>query len=130
MEWHRRSMMQGPRWFCWIFWIWLEIPPGRWQKGPMVHAVRGDLTKTEELENIYNECLEKLGGRVDILLNGAGIQFRAPAVDFPHDRWEKIIALNMNAVFYMSQLAGKTMLAQKYGKIINIASMTAFLPVC
>ncbi len=37
--------------------------------------VRGDLTKTEELENIYNECLEKLGGRVDILLNGAGIQF-------------------------------------------------------
>lgn len=100
------------------------------KKGPMVHAVRGDLTKTEELENIYNECLEKLGGRVDILLNGAGIQFRAPAVDFPHDRWEKIIALNMNAVFYMSQLAGKTMLAQKYGKIINIASMTAFLPVC
>lgn len=96
------------------------------KKGPMVHAVRGDLTKTEELENIYNECLEKLGGRVDILLNGAGIQFRAPAVDFPHDRWEKIIALNMNAVFYMSQLAGKTMLVQKYGKIINIASMTAF----
>ena len=38
----------------------------------------------------------------------------------------KLVALNMNAVFYMSQLAGKTMLAQKYGKIINIASMTAF----
>lgn len=95
-------------------------------EGPMVHAVKGDLTNEEELECVYNACLEKLGGRVDILLNGAGIQFRAPAVEFPHDRWEKIIALNMNAVFYLSQLAGKTMLAQKYGKIINIASMTSF----
>lgn len=96
------------------------------QNGPMVHAVKGDLSRTEVLEDVYNECLEKLGGRVDILLNGAGIQFRAPAVDFPQDRWEKIIAINMNAVFYLSQLAGKTMLAQKYGKIINIASMTSF----
>lgn len=96
------------------------------QNGPMVHAVQGDLSKTEELEGIYQKCLDKLGGRVDILLNGAGIQFRAPAVEFPHDRWEKIVAINMNAVFYLSQLAGKTMLAQKYGKIINIASMTSF----
>lgn len=96
------------------------------KEGPMVHAVKGDLSKTETLEDVYNECLEKLGGRVDILLNGAGIQYRAPAVDFPHDRWEKIVAINMNAVFYMSQLAGRTMLKQKYGKIINIASMTAF----
>ena len=85
----------------------VEDSAGRWQKRSHGTCGRGDLTKTEELENIYNECLEKLGGRVDILLNGAGIQFRAPAVDFPHDRWEKIIALNMNAVFYMSQLAGK-----------------------
>ena len=91
----------------------------------MVHAVRGDLTKTEELENIYNECLEKLGGRVDILLNGAGIQFRLRLLIFPMTAGRNY-CLNMNAVFYMSQLAGKTMLAQKYGKIINIASMTAF----
>lgn len=96
------------------------------KNGAAVYAVKGDLCKTEELEHVYQECLEKLGGRVDILLNGAGIQYRAPAVDFPHDRWEKIVAINMSAVFYMSQLAGRTMLAQKYGKIINIASMTAF----
>ncbi|MBU3878295.1 SDR family oxidoreductase [Faecalicatena sp. AGMB00832] len=96
------------------------------ENGPMVHAVRGDLSKTEGLKELYQKCLEKLGGRVDILLNGAGIQFRAPAVEFPHDRWEKIVAINMNAVFYLSQLAGKTMLEQKYGKIINIASMTSF----
>ena len=96
------------------------------KEGAMVHAVKGDLSDTDSLESVYNQCLEKLGGRVDILLNGAGIQYRAPAVDFPHDRWEKIVAINMNAVFYLSQLAGKTMIEQKYGKIINIASMTAF----
>lgn len=96
------------------------------KSGASVYAVKGDLSKTEELENIYHECLEKLGGRVDILLNGAGIQFRAPAIEFPHERWEKIVAINMSAVFYLSQLAGRTMLEQKYGKIINIASMTSF----
>ena len=100
------------------------------KEGAMVHAVKGDLSDTDSLESVYNQCLEKLGGRVDILLNGAGIQYRAPAVDFPHDRWEKIVAINMNAVFYLSQLAGKTMIEQKYGKIINIASMTAFFCKC
>ena len=45
-------------------WIWIEIPPGRWQKRSHGTCGIGDLTKTEELENIYiNECLEKLGGR-------------------------------------------------------------------
>lgn len=94
--------------------------------GANVHAVKGDLTDTENLSKIYEKCLEKLGGRVDILLNGAGIQYRCPAVDFPADRWQKIMDVNLNALFYLSQLAGKTMIKQKYGKIINVASMTAF----
>ncbi|MGN0184549.1 MAG: SDR family oxidoreductase [Aristaeellaceae bacterium] len=94
--------------------------------GAPVHAVKGDLSKPETLEAVYNACLEKLGGRVDILLNGAGIQFRAPAVEFPQARWQKIIDINLSAVFYMAQLAGRTMLAQGYGRIINIASMCSF----
>ncbi len=96
------------------------------QSGPAVYAVKGDLTDTENLESVYNECLEKLGGHLDILLNGAGIQYRCPAVDFPADKWQKILDINLSALFYMSQLAGRTMLEQKYGKIINVASMTAF----
>lgn len=94
--------------------------------GAPVYGVKGDLTDGEHLEDIYNECLKKLGGRLDILLNGAGIQFRAPAVDFPRDRWMKILDINLSAVFFLSQLAGKTMIAQHYGKIINIASMCTF----
>lgn len=94
--------------------------------GAPVHAVKGDLSRQEGLEEIYNQCLKKLDGRVDILLNGAGIQYRCPAVDFPADRWQKILDINLSAVFYMSQLAGRTMLKQGYGRIINVCSMTAY----
>lgn len=96
------------------------------ETGAPVYAVKGDLSKPETLPEVYEQCLKKLGGRLDILLNGAGIQFRAPAVDFPQNRWEKIIDINLSAVFYMSQLAGRTMMEQKYGKIINVASMCSF----
>lgn len=96
------------------------------KSGAPVHAVKGDLSKPDTLDAVYAECLEKLGGRLDILLNGAGIQYRCPAAEFPKDRWQKILDINLSAVFYMSQLAGRTMLEQHYGKIINIASMTSF----
>lgn len=94
--------------------------------GAPVHAVKGDLSKPETLSAVYQACLDKLDGGVDILFNGAGIQYRCPAVDFPGDRWQKIIDINLSAVFYMSQLAGRTMLEQGYGRIINMASMTAY----
>ncbi|HJB16162.1 MAG TPA: SDR family oxidoreductase [Candidatus Blautia excrementipullorum] len=96
------------------------------KSGSPVYAVKADLSKQESLEAAYQECLNKLGGHLDILLNGAGIQYRCPAVDFPHDKWQKILDINLSAVFYMSQLAGKTMLKQGYGRIINVASMTVY----
>ena len=61
------------------------------RNGASVYAVKGDLSRPETLEEIYKECLDKLGGRLDILLNGAGIQYRCPAVEFPADKWEKIL---------------------------------------
>lgn len=97
------------------------------ETGAPVHAVIGDLSNHDELKRAYAECLEKLGGKLDILLNGAGIQFRCKAEEFPEDKWQKVLDINLNAVFYMAQEAGKTMLEQGSGKIINIASMTSFL---
>ncbi len=96
------------------------------RRGAPVHAVKGDLSKPETLEAVYGECLKKLGGRLDILLNGAGIQYRCPAVDFPADKWQKIMDINLSGVFYMSQLAGRTMIEQGDGRIINVASMTVY----
>ncbi len=91
-----------------------------------VHGVQCDLTDTASLPAVVDRCKELLGGRIDILLNGAGIQYRAPAVEFPEDRWRKILDINLSAVFFMAQNVGKIMIEQRYGKIINIASMTSF----
>ena len=63
---------------------------------------------------------------MDILVNGAGIQYRCPAEDFPPERWQQILRINLDAVFRLAQLAGRTMLAQGGGRIINVASMTSF----
>ena len=70
--------------------------------------------------------MEKLDGRIDILVNNAGIQYRGKAENFPIEKWKSIIDINLNAVFVLSQLAGKVMIRQGNGKIINIASMTSF----
>lgn len=94
--------------------------------GAKVHGVVGDLSKLDQIGQVYQHALEQLGGRLDILVNGAGLQYRCKAENFPLDRWEKIIDINLNAVFCLSQLAGRTMLQQHSGKIINIASMTSF----
>lgn len=91
-----------------------------------VYAVQGDLSKLEDIERMCSEAIEVLGGRVDILLNGAGIQYRSPASEFPAEKWNQIMRINLDAVFFMSQTIGKQMIEQKYGKIVNIASMLSF----
>ena len=94
--------------------------------GAKVSYVVGDLSKLEKIEEIFQSALEKLDGRIDILVNNAGIQYRCKAENFPIEKWKSIIDINLNAVFVLSQLAGKVMIRQGNGKIINIASMTSF----
>lgn len=65
-------------------------------------------------------------GSLDILVNNAGIIRRAPAVDFSETDWNTVIQINLNALFFLSQAAGRVMVAQGSGKIINIASMLSF----
>lgn len=97
------------------------------ESGAPVHYVIGDLGNEYLIKKIFAQALEKLGGRVDILLNGASIQYRSKAEEFPADKWNAILNINLSAVFFLSQEAGRQMLKQKYGKIINIASMTSFV---
>jgi len=97
------------------------------KEGPSVYAVKGDLTNNDDLQRVYNEALDKLGGQVDIVVNGAGIQFRCFAEDFPIDKWRQIIDVNLSALFFVSQLAARTMIKRGYGKIINIASVGSFV---
>jgi NAD(P)-dependent dehydrogenase (short-subunit alcohol dehydrogenase family) len=65
-------------------------------------------------------------GTVDILVNNAGTSWGAPVVDYPLDGWMKVINVNLTGMFLFSQAAGREMIAQGGGKILNIASVTAF----
>jgi 3-hydroxybutyrate dehydrogenase len=65
---------------------------------------------------------EKELGKVDILVNNAGIQFTAPVENFPDDKWDAIIAINLSATFHAIKHALPGMKARKWGRIVNIAS--------
>jgi 2-dehydro-3-deoxy-D-gluconate 5-dehydrogenase len=93
--------------------------------GRRAYSLRADLSKREEQEQLIADALVKLGG-LDILVNNAGIIRRTPTVDTSDEDWDAVIEINMTAVFRLSRAAGRHMLAQGRGKIINIASLLAF----
>jgi 3-hydroxybutyrate dehydrogenase len=76
-----------------------------------------DLTKAEEIEAMMAEA-----GEVDILVNNAGTQYVAPIDEFPVDKWNLIIALNLSAAFHTTRLALPAMKHKRWGRIINTAS--------
>jgi 3-hydroxybutyrate dehydrogenase len=80
-----------------------------------------DMTKPEEIEAMVR-LGEKTFGGVDILVNNAGIQFVAPIEDFPVEKWNQIIAINLSSAFHATRAAVPGMKARKWGRIINTAS--------
>ena len=80
-----------------------------------------DLTKAAEIEAMMQEAASTFGG-VDILINNAGMQHVAPVEDFPVDKWDLIIALNLTSAFHTSRLAIPYMKSKKWGRIIQTAS--------
>lgn len=95
--------------------------------GAPVYAVRCNVENYDELSEAVSQALSYLDGRIDILINAAGINRRYDLDTFPREEWEKVINVNLNAVVYCIQLVGRTMLANGYGKIINLASMNSFV---
>ncbi len=80
-----------------------------------------DLTKVDQIEAMMAEAAKAFGG-VDILINNAGVQHVAPVEEFPVDKWDLIIALNLNAAFHTTRLAIPHMKEKKWGRIIQTAS--------
>ncbi|MBT2661107.1 SDR family oxidoreductase [Bacillus sp. ISL-45] len=85
-------------------------------------ALKCDITNPEDVKNVVEQTVEKFG-RIDILVNNSGASWGAPAEEMPLEAWQKVLNVNVTGTFLMSQTAGKVMLEQKSGKIINIASV-------
>jgi 3-hydroxybutyrate dehydrogenase len=89
--------------------------------GVKVHYDGADLTRGEAVRQMVKDAAERFG-RIDILVNNAGIQHTALIEDFPTERWDAIIALNLSAVFHGTAAALPYMKKQGWGRIVNIAS--------
>jgi NAD(P)-dependent dehydrogenase (short-subunit alcohol dehydrogenase family) len=91
----------------------------------MVFA-RADIARPRVPAEVVGRCVADLGS-VDILVNCAGICLRADVANFGRDQWDKMVAVNLTAAFEVAHEASRCMIAQGGGKIINIASLFAFL---
>jgi 3-hydroxybutyrate dehydrogenase len=80
-----------------------------------------DLTRADQIEAMMAQAASAFGG-VDILINNAGMQYVAPVEEFPVEKWDLIIALNLNAAFHTTRLAAPYMKSRKWGRIIQTAS--------
>ena len=95
-------------------------------KGFRCHGMVVDVGDRADREEAFAKAVDLLGGRLDILVNAAGIQRRHPCEQFPLEDWDAVIRINQTAVFALCQLAARVMLPQGGGKIINIASMLSW----
>ena len=85
-----------------------------------------DVCDRDSLQKLHDETLAEFG-RIDILVNSAGITKRVPTVDCPIELWQKIMNVNLNGTMRACQIFGKTMIDAGYGRIVNVASLSTFV---
>lgn len=88
--------------------------------------VASDVSDRASLENLLEKCVGEFG-KVDILINSAGRTKRAPTLDFTEEDWTAILETNLTGTLRACQVFGRNMIEQKYGRIINIASLSTFV---
>ena len=91
------------------------------EHGTQVVYIQADMSKGDQCRALVTQAAEKLGS-VDILVNNAGIQFVAPIDEFPEDKWNAIIAINMSSTFHTTAAALPLMRKAGWGRVVNIAS--------
>jgi 3-hydroxybutyrate dehydrogenase len=90
--------------------------------GAKVAYHAADMSKPADIEDMMKFAAAQFG-RVDILVNNAGIQHVAPVEDFPPEKWDAVIAINLSSAFHASRIALPAMKAANWGRIINVASV-------
>jgi len=94
--------------------------------GRTCEAIPADVGDDSQIPGMI-DAAKAVTGRIDIMVNNAGTSFRSPPEDFPEEEWRRVMDLNINAVWYCSQQAGRIMIEQgDGGKIVNTASLLSF----
>jgi NAD(P)-dependent dehydrogenase (short-subunit alcohol dehydrogenase family) len=93
-----------------------------------VSFLKADVTDSQEVDGAVSRAHELLG-RIDILVNAAGVFLTGPVEDLSDSEWDRVMKINVYGTFYMSRAVGRIMIAQQSGKIINFSSTDAFLGV-
>ena len=96
------------------------------EAGGSAVAVAGDVANRESVENVVDTVFDQQG-RLDILVNNAGITRDTLLPRMSDDEWESVIATNLNGSFYMSRAASRVMMRARYGRIINISSVSGLV---
>jgi len=89
-------------------------------------AIKADVTKVADVENMVKVAKDRFG-KIDILINNAGITINVPAEEMSKEEWDRVIEVNLTGVFLCAQTVGREMIKQKKGNIINISSMSALI---
>jgi 3-hydroxybutyrate dehydrogenase len=92
------------------------------EMGAAVKFIPTDISKSEDVRRLMEFAFENFG-RIDILINNAGLQHIAPVVDFPEDRWDYLLRVLLTGTFLCCKYAVPHMIRQKWGRVINIASL-------
>ncbi|MBN2474082.1 MAG: SDR family oxidoreductase [Pirellulales bacterium] len=87
-----------------------------------------DVTSRRSIEGLLASAVEQ-AGRIDILVNSAGVNFGSPFLEHPEDQWDRILAINLKAVFLACQVFGQHMIEAGGGSILNVGSVTSHLPL-
>ena len=95
-------------------------------EGATVHAVAFDVTDAAAVANAIDR-IEATIGPIEILVNNAGMQRRAPLQDFAHSQWHELMRTNVDSVFLVGQAVARSMIERRRGKIINICSVQSEL---
>ena len=88
-----------------------------------IQTIKFDISQTENLENFIDDATKKLEGKLDCLVNNAGVTQDNLAIRMSIEEWKKVIEINLTSTFLISKFAIKKMLKNKKGKIINITSV-------